>query len=79
MCRLFGMSGGDRRMRATFWLLEAPDSLARQSRREPDGTGVGCDLAFGGPGPGSAEVVPREGITSSAEAMNSLIVGLGRV
>jgi predicted glutamine amidotransferase len=41
MCRLFGMSGGDRRVQATFWLLEAPDSLARQSRREPDGTGVG--------------------------------------
>jgi predicted glutamine amidotransferase len=28
-------------VRATFWLLEAPDSLARQSRREPDGTGIG--------------------------------------
>jgi predicted glutamine amidotransferase len=41
MCRLFGMSGGDVRVRATFWLLEAPDSLAAQSRREPDGTGVG--------------------------------------
>jgi glutamine amidotransferase len=41
VCRLFGMSGGDRRVRATFWLLEAPDSLAKQSRREPDGTGVG--------------------------------------
>jgi predicted glutamine amidotransferase len=41
MCRLFGMSGGDRRVRATFWLLEAPDSLAEQSRREPDGTGLG--------------------------------------
>jgi predicted glutamine amidotransferase len=26
---------------ATFWLLEAPDSLAQQSRREPDGTGIG--------------------------------------
>jgi predicted glutamine amidotransferase len=35
------MSGGDRRVRATFWLLEAPDSLALQSRREPDGTGLG--------------------------------------
>jgi predicted glutamine amidotransferase len=35
------MSGGSRRVRATFWLLEAPDSLARQSRREPDGTGIG--------------------------------------
>jgi predicted glutamine amidotransferase len=42
MCRLFGLSGGRERIRATFWLLEAPDSLAEQSRREPDGTGVGC-------------------------------------
>ena len=41
MCRLFGMSGGRERVRATFWLLEAPDSLAEQSRREPDGTGLG--------------------------------------
>lgn len=28
-------------MRATFWLIEAPDSLSQQSRREPDGTGLG--------------------------------------
>lgn len=42
MCRLFGMSGGRRPTTATFWLLEAPDSLAEQSRREPDGTGLGC-------------------------------------
>jgi predicted glutamine amidotransferase len=42
MCRLFGMSGGANRVSATFWLLEAPDSLARQSRRDPDGTGIGC-------------------------------------
>ena len=41
MCRLFGMSGGSRPVRATFWLLEAPDSLAQQSRRNPDGTGIG--------------------------------------
>jgi predicted glutamine amidotransferase len=41
MCRLFAMSGGDRPVRATFWLLDAPDSLALQSRREPDGTGIG--------------------------------------
>src|SRR4051794_41051985 len=40
MCRLFGMSGGSRRVRATFWLLEAPDSLAEQSRRNPDGYGL---------------------------------------
>lgn len=41
MCRLFGCSGGNQRVRANFWLLEAPDSLAQQSRREPDGTGLG--------------------------------------
>ena len=41
MCRLFGMSAGSRRARATFWLLGAPDSLVAQSHREPDGTGLG--------------------------------------
>ncbi len=41
MCRLFAMSGGTRPVSATFWLLEAPDSLSVQSRREPDGTGLG--------------------------------------
>ncbi len=41
MCRLFGLSGGEERIRATFWLLESPDSLALQSRREPDGAGLG--------------------------------------
>lgn len=41
MCRLFGMSGGPEPVRAAFWLLEAPDSLAEQSRQEPDGTGIG--------------------------------------
>lgn len=41
MCRLFGMSAGSERANATFWLLTAPDSLREQSRREPDGTGLG--------------------------------------
>ena len=36
------MSGGPEPVHATFWLLEAPDSLAQQSRREPDGTGLGA-------------------------------------
>ena len=49
MCRLFGLSGGPRRVHATFWLLEAPDSLARQSRREPDGTGLGYYTENGTP------------------------------
>src|SRR3954447_26131311 len=49
MCRLFGLAVGPQRVRATFWLLEAPDSLAEQSRREPDGTGVGWFDADGRP------------------------------
>lgn len=40
MCRLFGLHAG-RAVAATFWLLDAPDSLAEQSRRNPDGTGLG--------------------------------------
>jgi predicted glutamine amidotransferase len=41
MCRLFGLSVAPRRITATFWLLDAPDSLAEQSRHEPDGVGLG--------------------------------------
>jgi predicted glutamine amidotransferase len=41
MCRLFGLTSAPQRTLATFWLLDAPDSLAEQSRREPDGTGLG--------------------------------------
>jgi glutamine amidotransferase len=41
VCRLFGMSAGAERARASFWLLDAPDSLTVQSHRDPDGTGLG--------------------------------------
>ena len=41
VCRLFAMTGGGEPVEASFWLLEAPDSLSVQSRREPDGTGLG--------------------------------------
>jgi glutamine amidotransferase len=41
VCRLFGMSAGSEPVSATVWLLAAPDSLVRQSHREPDGTGLG--------------------------------------
>jgi predicted glutamine amidotransferase len=47
MCRLFGLHAGLRRVRATFWLLDAPDSLSDQSTREPDGTGIGTYDAAG--------------------------------
>ncbi len=40
MCRLFGLTAGDHRVEATFWLLDAPDSLEEQSHRNPDGCGV---------------------------------------
>jgi glutamine amidotransferase len=43
------MSGGSERVSATFWLIEAPDSLAEQSRREPDGTGLGTFTESGEP------------------------------
>jgi glutamine amidotransferase len=55
MCRLFGLAAGARRVTATFWLLEAPDSLAEQSRREPDGTGLGW---FGDDGRPSVDKQP---------------------
>jgi predicted glutamine amidotransferase len=47
MCRLFGLHAGPRTVRATFWLLDAPDSLTEQSRREPDGAGIGTFDADG--------------------------------
>jgi glutamine amidotransferase len=43
------MSSAPRRVRATFWLLEAPDSLTVQSHREPDGAGLGYFDASGSP------------------------------
>jgi hypothetical protein len=41
VCRLFGLTAGDNRVRATFWLLNAPDSLEVQSHRNADGAGLG--------------------------------------
>lgn len=49
MCRLFGLHAGRDPVRATFWLLDAPDNLAAQSRRNPDGTGLGVFDADGHP------------------------------
>jgi glutamine amidotransferase len=41
MCRLFGLHAGAQDVAATFWLIDAPDSLRAQSHRNPDGAGVG--------------------------------------
>jgi len=49
MCRLFGLHAGTEVCTATFWLLNAPDSLSEQSRRNPDGTGLGVFDARGQP------------------------------
>lgn len=49
MCRLFGLHAGRTVVSATFWLLDAPDNLAAQSRRNPDGTGLGVFDADGHP------------------------------
>ena len=49
MCRLFALSGGSEPVSAEVWLLDAPDSLAVQSHRNPDGTGLGTFDANGRP------------------------------
>jgi glutamine amidotransferase len=46
VCRLFGLTAGENRVMATFWLLDAPDSLEAQSHRNADGAGLG----YFGPG-----------------------------
>jgi predicted glutamine amidotransferase len=40
MCRLFALHAGDRDVAADFWLLDAPDSIARQSKINADGYGL---------------------------------------
>ena len=49
MCRLFGLTAGTTRVRATFWLLDAPDSVEVQSRRNADGSGIGFFDQAGSP------------------------------
>jgi predicted glutamine amidotransferase len=49
MCRLFGLNSGQTRVRATFWLLDAPDSLEAQSHRNVDGSGIGYFDEAGAP------------------------------
>jgi predicted glutamine amidotransferase len=49
MCRLFGLHADRRVVTATFWLLDAPDNLVEQSRKNPDGTGLGVFEADGKP------------------------------
>ncbi|WP_433324304.1 class II glutamine amidotransferase [Spirillospora sp. CA-294931] len=41
MCRLFGMTTGGPRVRGSYWLLDAPQSLRTQSHRMRHGAGLG--------------------------------------
>ena len=54
MCRLFGLTAGTARVNATFWLLDAPDSLQVQSHRNADGAGLGYF------GPGDEPVLDKQ-------------------
>jgi glutamine amidotransferase len=54
------MHGGPEPVHATFWLLEAPDSLAEQSRRNPDGFGLGTFGRGGRPQVVKAAVAAHE-------------------
>jgi len=49
MCRLLGLTAGSEPVHATFWLLDAPDSLEVQSRRNVDGSGIGFFGPTGAP------------------------------
>jgi predicted glutamine amidotransferase len=49
MCRLFGLTSGAEPVAATFWLLDAPDSVEEQSRRNVDGSGIGFFDTWGMP------------------------------
>ena len=49
MCRLLGINAGRHPVSASFWLIEAPDSLEVQSRRNVDGSGIGFFDSSGAP------------------------------
>ncbi|MGJ5749140.1 glutamine amidotransferase [Streptomyces puniciscabiei] len=68
MCRLFGLISSPLRTHATFWLLDAPDSLSVQSRREPDGTGLGFFDASGRPEVHKAPIAAYEDRAFAREA-----------
>jgi predicted glutamine amidotransferase len=68
MCRLFGMVTGARPARATFWLLDAPDSLNQQSHFQPDGTGLGWFDDDGIPWVDKAAIAAWEDATFALEA-----------
>jgi glutamine amidotransferase len=49
MCRLLGLNAGRHPVSASFWLIDAPDSLEVQSHRNVDGCGIGFFGSGGAP------------------------------
>lgn len=49
MCRLLGLNAGREPVSASFWLVDAPDSLEIQSHRNVDGSGIGYFGPSGAP------------------------------
>jgi predicted glutamine amidotransferase len=62
MCRLFGLTAGLAPIKATFWLLDAPDSLVKESHRNTDGSGIGFFDEAGRP------VLDKEPVAAFADA-----------
>ncbi len=68
MCRLFGLHAGRNVVTASFWLLDAADSLAAQSKRNPDGAGIGVFDADGEPVLDKRPIAAWEDAQFAAEA-----------
>jgi glutamine amidotransferase len=49
VCRLLGLNAGRHPVTASFWLIDAPDSLEVQSHRNVDGCGIGFFGSSGAP------------------------------
>jgi glutamine amidotransferase len=49
VCRLLGLNAGREPVTASFWLVDAPDSLEVQSHRNVDGSGIGFFDSAGKP------------------------------
>jgi len=49
VCRLLGLNAGREPVSASFWLVDAPDSLEVQSHRNVDGSGIGFFDPSGAP------------------------------
>jgi predicted glutamine amidotransferase len=63
ICRLFALHAGTEDVEATFWLLDAPASLAEQSHANPDGFGLATLSSAG-----EFELVKRPALAAADDA-----------